>query len=192
MEIETYEITEANETGKVDDYEQVKELTEKLQLEGQSVFFQGEKKVLFPYRKITKQESLVYSTVLSDKTRVEKFQESVIPLRVLQVIAHARELNYYDYLEVWHCPNADLKDPLLVGVKGTEYSGERHILARWGEVLESFETLSKMALIHLKKEARASYDKELAELLCKKDAVEFTVEGRFLQGERMYISVACH
>ena len=41
-------------------------------------------------------------------------------------------------LEVWHSENADVKDPVLVGIRnpfGKSWETERDILARWGEVL---------------------------------------------------------
>lgn len=142
--IETYEVAEL--ANNVDDCDETRELIKKLNLNGQkSLAIAGGS--VFPYRKITKEESDVYSIILPTKTEAKEFSSGSIPLRVLQVMAHADSLAFFDSFEIWH-PADVRKDPLLVGNKtpsGRSWDTERYILARWGEVLESFETLKKNA-----------------------------------------------
>lgn len=135
MLVETYEVTESADKTKVEgeEFEQFKSMIESLNLEGQQKFIQD--KEVNPYRKMTSQESVVYGILCPTKTELKNFSESMIPLRVLQLATHVNSLNFIDVLEVWHSDNADIKDPVLVGRKGTSWNGEYFILARWGELL---------------------------------------------------------
>ena len=141
MLVETYEITELNSDGKIDDFEQVKALADKLGLEGQKQLLNPEKKEISPYRLMTGQENLIYETLLEQRTNLKNYSDSAIPLRVLQVASHVVELGICDEIEVWHKPSMDIKDPLLVGVKKDGWSRKYYILARWGDILLPFNEL---------------------------------------------------
>lgn len=100
-----------------------------------------------PYRVMTKKEGRVYECLFPLRIRVEDYKESMIPLRVLQVIAHAKSLNIYREIQVW-CEQGRPTDPVLVGVFHTgpyAHSTVDHILARWGDALDSFEVLYEKA-----------------------------------------------
>jgi phage terminase large subunit-like protein len=184
MEIETYEVTELNSVGEVENVEETKKLVEELGLEGQEKFFKQESKSIFPYRKITAKEKLVYQTICSQKTDFKKYSDGIIPLRVLQVASHA--LTFGDVInavEVWHCPNGDVKDPVLVGRKGTEWSGEYYLLARWGEVLESFESLSKVAKQLIKTHVKGKLAEEKAEMEQFETSLDARIESDFSKGK---------
>lgn len=147
VQVETFEVIEST----FDDVENRSEclsIIEGSGLEGQKSLLSGDTEQVCPYRKMTKEELFVYETILSEKTDIKKFAEGPIPLRVLQVYSHAGSLQFFTSFSVWHCPNADIKDPILVGERQIgEYSWnkERYILARWGEVLEPFQELVKIA-----------------------------------------------
>ncbi len=148
MKVETFEVTEIGVEGPIDNFDKCIEMSKKLGLEGQSKFFNSKKKEIAPYRKMTVQESLVYGTLLGAKTNLKAYGDGVIPLRVLQVASHALEIGICDEIEVWHAPNADIKDPILVGKKKSgQYSWEFefYMLARWGEELMSFGELCTKA-----------------------------------------------
>ena len=135
MDIETFEVAEeATSSCTQEDLDQVKKLVDELALSGQQTLLTPEYR--FPYRKMTKQESRVYKLVCPTQSDLTNYDDSAIPLRVLQVAAHAQTLGVFSKLVVWHADNADVKDPVLCGWKGTsDWSGEWFILARWGEVL---------------------------------------------------------
>ena len=57
-------------------------------------------------------------------------------------------------LRVWAADNSDVKDPVLVLETGSNYSYQYYILARWGEVLESFQKLKVQAFAKLKSRKR--------------------------------------
>ena len=102
-----------------------------------------------PYRQITEEERFVYETLCPQKVELERYAAGPIPLRVLQIASHVKSLGICKKLQVWDHSLEVVKDPVLVGLVGGSYEWEvksRLILARWGDVLETFSTLRKQAL----------------------------------------------
>ena len=101
-----------------------------------------------PYRLIRKDERFVYGVLCPKQTLLATYKDSPVPLRVLQVAAHASE--FFTRLWVLHQPEVEEKDPVLIGCGGdSDYSVDwktAHILARWGEELETFATLLMRAV----------------------------------------------
>lgn len=100
-----------------------------------------------PYREMLNDEVAVYSILCPQRTDLAKYNASPIPLRVLQVAAHAVTVIPGCRLRVWDRAEAAVKDPVLVAETGKyDWSADkRFILARWGEELETFVTLAKRA-----------------------------------------------
>lgn len=171
MLVETYETEEVIEQD-VQQNEETLELIKSLGLEGQQSLINPEKSVRFPYRKMTKEEGIVYDCLLTKRCKVGEYKEEQIPLRVLQVLAHAQSLEYFDYFQVMYPDNADIKDPVLVGMKKDGYNETRFILARWGEVLMSMSELTKIAMKKYAKEVRAKAVKKEAEILNKVSTIK--------------------
>lgn len=202
MLVETYEINEQTADGKVENEAEIKELVEKLGLEGQSKFFKSEsgQVTVFPYRKMTKQEKLVYETLCPKESEIEEFDDSLIPLRVLQVISHVKDTGFIHKLKVWHPESADIKDPVLVGVRwnkkediGDDYRDrEYYILARWGEELASFVELSKQALDIIKARFKKSLAEAVAEAQTRLASLDSFVEGKFREGSKPSVSFYCY
>lgn len=145
MAVETYEIEEVAEE-LPQESEEASRLVAALGLSGQEEMRKAAEEgdaERIPYRKMTEQEVAVFGTLCPAQTPVEQYSEGPIPLRVLQVIAHAKGL--FDSLEVWHPKGID-RDPVLVGVKGNTWSGTKYILARWGEELDEWPALLKRAV----------------------------------------------
>src|SRR3990167_9273749 len=109
MEVETYETEEATSACKPEDMEQVKKLVDELELDGQKELLVPEQR--FPYRKMTKQEERVYKLLCPGQSNLTSYDDSAIPLRILQVAAHAKSLSVFKKLVIWHADNADVKDP---------------------------------------------------------------------------------
>ncbi len=100
VQVETYEVPEVAYDGTVESSEEAITLIRSLGLQGQEKLISGNKNdVRSPYRKMTKEEFIVYSSLFEDKTPIDKYGDEPIPLRVLQVAAHAKDL--FDKLEVW-------------------------------------------------------------------------------------------
>ena len=145
MLVETFEVLETDCEGNVEQDAEAIALIEKLGLDGQKSLIHGagDKAERCPYRKMSVQEQFIYERICPQKTKLSEYSDGPIPLRVLQVAAHARELFQECY--VWSATSVDMNDPVLVGRKGSEYSPELFILARWGEVLEPLDVLAKKA-----------------------------------------------
>lgn len=172
MQIETYECQEVTET--LEQSEEAKALVESLGLSEQRKFYTPSEQPVFPYRKMTAQEKIVYHTILASYAELSKFGESAVPLRVLQVAAHAAQCfqDKQHKLIVYHSPNADVKDPLLTLRVGSDYTYEEYILARWGEVLDNFNTLKE----HAKKIWIATKRQETAEGMSKLKSFDESLE----------------
>lgn len=154
MIVETFEIERADdETLNAIRDGEANLLVESLGLSGQERFYNPDTIEAIPYRKMTKDEGIVYGFLMPKKTEPAKYSDGLIPIRVLQVLQYAKSLDFFTSFEIWHPENADIKDPLLVGVVetktqnswgvGTNY--ERYLLARWGEPLDTFEVLRDCA-----------------------------------------------
>jgi hypothetical protein len=142
--VETFEVLEAEECTPELDAEAIA-LAEKLGLSGQAKLRStGESPRRSPYRQMTNRERFTYGLLCPTRTKVEAYDNEPIPLRVLQVLAHAKDLGIYAGFFVMH--EAVVKDPVLVAHVGSEYSGEYYILARWGAELETFEVLVGRAI----------------------------------------------
>lgn len=162
MQVETYEEQEVAEMTE-EKCEAVQELIEKLGLEGQEEFYKKDTSTApFPYRRMTLQEKFVYSVLFPSVTEIGKFRSGAIPLRVLQVAAHAKELYAGECkLLVWH--SADVrKDPVLVlsATDPTEkWRKAEYVLARWGDALEEFSVLAERAKKEWANRSRADLSK---------------------------------
>lgn len=144
MIVETYEIEEVAEQ-EPEQNEACAVMIEELGLDGQKKL-RGDTptKDAFPYRKITQEEFAVYAILCPQHTKLKDYSEGPIPLRVLQVAAYAKPL--FNELEVWH-PGTQIKDPVLIGCKGSEYvwNREHYVLARWGDTLDEWPALLRRA-----------------------------------------------
>jgi len=122
-----------------------------------------------PFRRVTEEERRVYQTLLDQTTKLEDFDAGVIPLRILK-LAHLCKLNgWFEVLHIWHSPSE--KDPVLVGRTDSTYNSPTFLLGRWGDELESFETLRQRAIQKRIALTRAERQKALANV--EQDAVAY-------------------
>lgn len=149
MNVETYEINETNAAGETEKFdEEACALIEKLGLTGQTQLMTknpaGDRSVV-PYNKMTDEEEAVYSVLFDERSSAESYAAGPIPIRVLQVIAFAREM--FERLEIWGPRRGGRKDdPVLIGIRKTDqWTNSRYLLARWGDALKPFNELRKLA-----------------------------------------------
>lgn len=147
MQVETFECSETA-AEPIEACDEAVRLMDELGLAGQKELVHPAEKTGFvsrcPYRQITADEMFVYQTLCPTATPLERYNASAIPLRVLQVAAHAKSLGMFKRLQVWDRAAAEVKDPVLVAYTGDAYDWQNNhcfILARWGEELETFATL---------------------------------------------------
>lgn len=155
MRVETFECQETA-AEPIEASEEAIEIINKLGLKGQqSLVSKNEesgRQTRCPYRLMTQEELFVYATLCPKRTVLTDYEDGPIPLRVLQIGAHAAELELGKQLEVWHRAVPEVKDPVLVASNSTYIpSGGVHsfekfwILARWGEELDTFAILTQKA-----------------------------------------------
>src|SRR4051812_13224919 len=129
MKVETYEAISVDEQNGTVLNEIVSEealaLIESLGLSGQRGLIDTRKvdgeevQVRIPYRRVTSEELAVFSALMPNRVDLAAYADGPIPLRVLQVAAHARSLDFFTSgIEVW-CPEPGRDDPVLVGVRKT-------------------------------------------------------------------------
>lgn len=154
MLVETFECQETA-AEPIEATEEAIRLIGELGLEGQQKLIRkseepGEFDKRNPYRLIRADEAFVYSILCPSVVALSQYDAGPIPLRVLQIAAHAQE--FYKHLYVMYQPETAEKDPVLIGTDEKKYSYSQEItkkdaiLARWGDELESFPVLLKRAL----------------------------------------------
>lgn len=155
MNVETYEINEANSAGETDalDHEAVA-MIERLGLNGQRTLISKAEgaagATVLPYQEMTAEELAVYGIIFPQHDDVAMYAAGPIPLRVLQVVALAVERQWFTRLEVWHKRAGSAKeDPILVGCKvdpqHTWMVRQHFLLARWGDALAPYAALLMQA-----------------------------------------------
>mgnify|MGYP000212244159 FL=1 len=158
MLVETYECTETA-AEPIEATEEAVAIMESLGLEGQLESSKPDANgnaTRCPYRVMTADEQFAYGVLCPTVSPIEKYKASPIPLRVLQLAAHAKSLDMFEGLVVWDRAEAAIPDPVLVGVAPDgEYTWmkKNYILARWGEQLDAFVTILATALEVKRKEA---------------------------------------
>lgn len=155
MQVETFECTETM-SEPAEASSEALELIEALGLEGQKKLCIKTPHQLdsrCPYREITADEFFVYATLCPERTPLNRYSASPVPLRVLQLAAHANQIDFIKRLEVWDRVSVQIKDPVLVGwtnqhdwYRSVGSDNRCYILARWGEELETFPVLVKRAM----------------------------------------------
>ena len=169
MLVETYEVQEVTEQP-VEVNTECSGLVEELELKGQEKFYnpqEPESADPFCYRKMTAQEKIVIEAICPKKSKIESYSDGPIPLRVLQVAAHVKELRKMEvedekgFIMVYHPQNADDPDPYLIYRDGSEYSPRSfYLLARWGDELDNWNILKEKA----RKILTAKLEKKFAEI----------------------------
>lgn len=193
MQIETYEIEGASNQDELNQLVHDGEfsmLVDELELEGQQFLIgndQNENSDVFPYRKMTSQERIVYETLFPEKTNITHYKDGIIPIRVLQVYQHALSFNRDDCCKffVWHPKNAD-KDPILVGGKDYYYS-DQYILARWGDALTPFDELMEKAIKILTENYKVDMLNFKSQVETRINILETYVKSRVLSGKDINI-----
>lgn len=154
MKVETFEVEEVAQCN-AEELDQAQALSESLGLDEQVSAYKAMRTIgkPMPFRTMTHEESVVYGTVLPERTMLEAFRHP-IPPRVLEVVALARECRhpkveggsepFFKYLQVWH-PKDVRRDPVLVGWHAEDpkwaFLVTPYILARWGEALDEWPAL---------------------------------------------------
>ncbi len=92
MLVETFEAIETDAGGEVECDAEAIALIEELGLEGQRKLINktGDAPARNPYRKMSIQERFAFRALMPKHVALDKYSDGPIPLRVLQVAAHAK------------------------------------------------------------------------------------------------------
>lgn len=147
-----------------------------------------------PYREITDEEFAVYSILCPNQSPIERYDSAPIPLRVLQVAAHAKQCLPKSKLIVMDRESVTVHDPVLIAEvpdPAASWRSKRFILARWGDVLESFPVLLKRAAVVQREKLTALAAKAVNEVAAAADqAIVFTANLRFEGNPNKGLSLA--
>jgi len=192
MEVETFEIEEAvgEVSGSAPEIEAAAvALIDSLGLEGQRELLEPSRGAdtgmvsRIPYPKLDSHERAVYAALYPTKDRLDQYSAGAIPLRVLQVIEHAKKHSFFENLYVWHSKRFD-PDPILVGRNGNEWDGKWYILARWGDALKPFKELAELARVTLytewERECKAKIGECQAFIQRLESNIEEHLRGRYV------------
>jgi len=157
MEVETFECLELAEETHPEINDESLRLIEELGLDGQKPKEVDGEKRRIPYQIMTTEQFRVYKALCPMAYTPKEYKRSPIPLRVLQVMAHAKPL--FGKLEIWDVEDSTIKDPVLVGTIDASYDTSTYLLARWGAELDEFFCLRKRALQALKDRAASDLKK---------------------------------
>lgn len=194
MEVETFECSETI-TEPIEATEEAVSILESLGLDGQLSLVKRTESghdQRCPYREITADESFVYRTLCPTETPIERYNASPIPLRVLQIAAHAKETGMFEKLLVWDRASATVKDPVLVGQLSRYEPGQSwkttvtYILARWGSELETFSTLLRQALDAKRESRRSALRSIAAKSKAALDAIDMVSDEDLMAGSEPY------
>jgi len=154
MQVETYECPETA-AEPVEASEEAIRLMNELGFEGQKSLVSRstvtDRDTRNPYPEMTQEQRVVYTALCPEQTPANRYARTAIPLRVLQVAAHAHSLNLFTEIYVWDKQDSAIKDPVLVAKVRDKF----FILARWGEELESWPVLVQRAIDALRKQTMA-------------------------------------
>ena len=188
IQVETYEVTEGIPSSEMEALAlegEAQLLIESLGLSGQKALFskEGGDSIHHPYRAMTKEEHTVFSTLFPHTSDVSDYKDGPIPLRILQIIAHVRELDHPDmqYIGVMHPPKF-VDDPILFAQK-TSFSGTRFILARWGYALKPFDDLKEDAIKRKVEIAKGEFTRIKRSVEGVLEDVESYVREQFAKGD---------
>lgn len=101
-----------------DSLEQWNKLISELNLKGQNQVTGGKSPIPFMFMKKTLVKT--FETLCPIKERVEYFNISTIPLKVLELIKLSKAENYFSYIDIWY---DDIKpDPVCIGAIAERYA----------------------------------------------------------------------
>jgi hypothetical protein len=169
------------------------ELIEMLGLRGQQALQNPETLTRCPYPMGEEEQLAVYRALNPETCKPEDYSFDAIPVRVMQILAHAKSLDFFTDFQIWYPKMKRVEDPVLVGIRTWRRPGrdwdatDTYLLARWGKALLPFDELKRTAISTLREATAAKIEEGLAELNRAADRVKTTADIKWLSGH-FYIS----
>lgn len=130
----------------------------------------------------TEDQCFVMEVLFPSATKLEEYNAGAIPLRVLKEIRSYRAENPTHILVVRHCTPVEVKDPILLAWHGdrqhswlaTQRTGQfaqTKLIARWGDALDSWESLVAKA----SEVATKNMDNAMQEIISKCEGMRASI-----------------
>lgn len=151
MQVETFECIEVDETGVPEDMAEAAALAARLGLGGQLKLATEAKDGVVrahPFLELTREQRAVYDLLCPTDVDAKEFSAGVIPVRALKLMEQHHQ--HFDELRILSATQD--KDPVLIGLQGSRWSGARYLMARWGEELAPWPVLVERALAKWKEQ----------------------------------------
>ena len=141
--------------------EEWKKTIEELDLTGQKQLLDGSgNKSPIPFQYMNKGMYNMFEVLCPCKTNAKEYSKGPIPLKVLGVIKLCEDEGYFTKLQIWS--DEISPDPILVGMtKDNSWDSEYYLLARWGDMLRSFDELKEMAKKRWIETSKARLEEEI-------------------------------
>lgn len=132
------------------------ELVDRLDLDKQKELVTGGASPI-PFVNMNAKAQRIYETLCPAKVEYKSYGKTAIPVRVLSLIALAEKEKYFKHIEIWYDDKSP--DPIAIGYKDGKYTREKHMIARWGDVLRSQNELAELALDRLRDKYEVEIEK---------------------------------
>ena len=139
VQIETYEVEDAEWPGDEIDKEVYLAVAEKIGATKQVELVNEEGAV--PFQRMNDAVKHTWEAFCPGHHKLESFSESMIPMRVMNLLSRCVDKKYFGHIEVWTESETN-PDPVAVGCIGHNV---RYLIARWGESLLSWPEIVKKA-----------------------------------------------
>lgn len=169
------------ETEKLDEW---KEKCQELGLENQLALAETNKSPV-PFEFMNEVSKRVYETLCPTSVKYREYKKTPIPLEVLGLIKLSEDEKYFDEIQIWYDDKSP--DPLVVGlIKTSEWGHDRYLIAKWADVMRSFEELRQMAIARYKASSALTLKRKISEAQNKLDNVEVNTELYFAAENQTY------
>lgn len=177
---ETAELIYDNE--KLDQWNQLKE---ELGLTGQQNILKVGKSPV-PFQPATKTQMEIIDVLCPKKDDIKSYNLSPIPLEVLELVSLSVKEGYFDKICIHY--DAVTPDPFAIGyrwkdeedkAKGYNWNMQPYLIAKWGDVKQSWDTLKERAASRWLSEESASLVEKLKETQRKIEDIRLTCLKKF-------------
>jgi len=136
---------------------------------------------VIPFPKLSESEQRIWSCYCPTKKDLDKYTD-IIPSDVLDLIVETKHL--FGNIQIWSEAKETI-DPIVIGeIKTGEYSWNKdlYLLARWGESLKPFHTITKIVIKKVITNRKLAMEKIQRELKTGLEDNELVVR-KYFEGE---------
>ena len=164
------------------------EKIEELGLDGQKEVLVVKDKSPIPFMWMNDAIIATFETLCPTKVTIEKYNKTLIPIEILELVLLSRNEGYFFKIEIWY--NEKEKDPVCIGfAENTEnknkdswymdYYSKKYLIGRWADVKASLDTLTKRAREIFIAASVDSFKKSIRDFHRQIEDIETIANGKF-------------